>query len=285
MPKWFKNSIKHYYWWLPYCLYSVDANAWGLVTHLYFAHSLLWAMPLLDPRLQKAIKRFPELVMAGACLPDLAVVSQRFSHTHQWENAHRLLLNAKTDPEIALAVGYASHLYVDVIAHHHFVPAHEAMWFENKMVTHIASEWAMDSHLTPLVDTSPKRLLKKHHAEIIRFMAPNFQCTDADMALALKRLAFWDGVLRLVRLPSVIYRFARLLDKRVDKNFAYYIAKTQMAIENIGTMLNGFNPVFEPEQKVLDFGQLNDWRHRCVNHLKLQHPLPIQYFEVYTEEL
>lgn len=79
-------------------------------------------MPLLDPRLQKAIKRFPELVMAGACLPDLAVVCQRFRHTHQWENAHHLLLNAKNDAEIAIAVGYASHLYVDVIAHHHFDP-------------------------------------------------------------------------------------------------------------------------------------------------------------------
>ncbi len=285
MPKWFERSIKHYYWWLPCSLYSMDANAWGLVTHLYFAHSLLWAMPLLDPRLQKAIKRFPELVMAGACLPDLAIVSHRFSDTHLWENAHRLLLNAKTDPEIAIAIGYASHLYVDVIAHHHFVPAHEAMWFENKITTHIACEWAMDSYLTPLVDTSPKRLLKQHQSQIIKFIAPHFNCTHANMTQALNRLAYWDGILRLVKLPSVIYRVARFLDKRVDKNFAYYIAKTQMAIGDIGTMLNGFNPVFEPEQKALDFGQLNTWRHRCVNHLKLQHPLPIQYFEVYTEEL
>lgn len=285
MPIWLLKSIKYYYWWLPCSLYSADANAWGLVTHLYFAHSLLWAMPLLDPRLQKAIKRFPELVMAGACLPDLAVVSKRFSHTHLWENAHRLLLNAKNDAEIAIAVGYASHLYVDVIAHHHFVPAHEAMWFQNKIITHIASEWAMDSHLTKLVNNSPKELLIRHQSELIRFIAPHFHCTQENTVLALKRLAFWDGVLRFVKLPSVIYQFARLCDKRLDKHFAYYIAKTQMAIANIGTMLNGFNPVFEPEQKTLDVVQLNAWRHRCVNHLKLQHPMPIQYFEVYTEEL
>ena len=91
MPKWLRTSLKHYYWWLPCGLYSVDAQAWGLVTHIYFAHSLLWAMPLLDPRLQKAIRRFPELVMAGACLPDLAVVSKRFQQTHQWENAQNYL--------------------------------------------------------------------------------------------------------------------------------------------------------------------------------------------------
>jgi len=135
------------FWLLPFASYSIEANAWGLVTHLYFAQSLLWAMPLLDPRLQRAIKRFPELVMAGACLPDLAIVSPAFRHTHHWENAHHLLLSADSDEETAIAIGYASHLYVDVIAHNHFVPAHEAMWLENTMLTHIAVEWAMDAHL------------------------------------------------------------------------------------------------------------------------------------------
>ena len=70
--------ISNIFLWLPLCLYPVDANAWGLVTHVYFAHSLLWAMPLLDPRLQRVIKKFPELVMAGACIPDLAVVSRQY---------------------------------------------------------------------------------------------------------------------------------------------------------------------------------------------------------------
>ncbi|MBL8505647.1 MAG: hypothetical protein JNJ51_04730, partial [Methylobacillus glycogenes] len=53
-------------WLTPLLSFSLDAQAWGLVTHVYFAHSLLWAMPLLDPRLQSAIRRFPQLVMAGA---------------------------------------------------------------------------------------------------------------------------------------------------------------------------------------------------------------------------
>jgi hypothetical protein len=56
-------------------------------------------MPLLDPRLQAAIKKFPELVMAGACLPDLAIISHRFRHTHLWENAQQLMLSAKTEEE------------------------------------------------------------------------------------------------------------------------------------------------------------------------------------------
>ena len=271
--------FKTLYWWLPCCLYSVDANAWGLVTHLYFAQSLLWAMPLLDPRLQNAIKRFPELVMAGACLPDLAVVSHRFRHTHLWENAHQLLLSAKTDEEIAIAVGYASHLYIDVIAHNHFVPAHEALWLKNSMLTHITSEWAMDAHLAPLLNTSPHKLLIQHKATIIRFIAPQFRCPDKVVNKALNRLAFWDSVLRFVKLPWVIYVIARLLDKQLFKNFVYYIAKTQGAIAQIGTVLNGHKPAFEPELKNLDEAELNAWRQQCLSHLSLQLPHPIQYFK------
>lgn len=270
--------IRKYYWWLPCCLYSLDANAWGLVTHLYFAQSLLWAMPLLDPRLQRAIKRFPDLVMAGACLPDLAIVSHRYRHTHLWENAHQLLLIAQTDEETAIAIGYASHLYVDVIAHNHFVPAHEAMWLENSMLTHIASEWAMDAHLAPLMNTSPRRLLSQHQAVISQFISPQFRCAESVTNIALKRLAFWDGILRSVKLPNLIYGLVRLLDKRVFKHFVYYVAKTQVAVEEIGTVLNGNKPAFEPELKHLSLQQLVIWRQQCLSHLQLLHPQPIQYF-------
>lgn len=270
--------VKKYYWWLPCCLYSLDANAWGLVTHLYFAQSLLWAMPLLDPRLQRAIKTFPELVMAGACLPDLAIVSHRYRHTHLWENAHQLMLTAQTDEELAVAIGYVSHLYVDVIAHNHFVPAHEAMWHKNEVLTHIASEWAMDAHLAPLMNTSPRYLLTQHRAVISKFISVQFRCTESATNLALQRLAFWDGVLRLVRLPNMIYQLVSLFDKRVFKHFVYYVAKTQIAIADIGTVLNGNKPILEPELKNLSVDQLDAWREQCLAHLHLLHPTPVQYF-------
>lgn len=266
------------YWLLPLILQSADANAWGLMTHLYFAHSLLWAMPLLDPRLQAAIKRFPELVMAGACLPDLAIVSPAFRHTHQWENAHQLLLSAQSDEELAIAIGYASHLYVDVIAHNHFVPAHEAMWVENTIATHIACEWAMDAHLAPLIDTSPSLLLQKHQAALSKFIAPRFRCTESRASKALKNLAFWDKVLRFFKIPHVIYHSARIADKRLPKHFIYYIAKTQIAIADIGVVLNGAQPDWEPELNHLSAAEMVSWRRECQNHLDLLHPLPINYF-------
>ena len=274
-----KRHLHKVYWLLPLLLHSMEANAWGLVTHLYFAHSLLWAMPLLDPRLQRAIRRFPELVMAGACLPDLAIVSPSFRDTHDWEYARKMLNAAKTDEETAIAVGYASHLYVDVIAHNHFVPAHEAMWLDNDtMITHIASEWAMDAHLSPLLDTSPSKLLSQHQSLLVAFISPMFRCSRRRTLQALKSLAFWDKVLRTVRLPHIIYRSARLLDRRVGKNFIYYIAKTQTAIAEIGIVLEGARPSWEPESQ-LSGDALAEWRRVCVMHLAARHPDPIRYFE------
>lgn len=291
-------------WWLPFCCYSVDANAWGLITHLYFAHSLVWAMPLLDPRLQAIIKKFPDLIMTGACLPDLAVVNRHFNESHQWHLVQRLLSSAKTEEETALAIGFASHLYVDVIAHNHFVPVHEARWYkafksnkpnvQNKeswlkrmhlgkwlnhsALTHISCEWAMDAHIAKLVDTSPTQLLNQHHALIAAFIEPHFHCDSDQTKKAIERLSFWDAVLRRVKLPHVIYQFAKRLDPKLNHHFIYYLAKTQTAMMDFGHTLNGRQPSYAPELKGLDEQALLNWQTECVGHLHLMHPQPIRYF-------
>ena len=285
----FQRLFKKTYWWLPFFLYASDANAWGLMTHLYFAHSLLWAMPLLDPRLQKAIKRFPELVMAGACLPDLAIVSRDFHATHDWDYAHALLKNAKTEEDTALAIGFASHLYIDVIAHHHFVPAHEGMWLNHawlkakhhthSLVTHISSEWAMDAHLAPLMHTSPTKLLKNHHTTIITFITTHLQHSEATAVKAVKRLAFWDNVLRKTKIPHLIYHVAKMVDGNLHRNFIYYIAKTQTALAEIGLTFDGVKPLYEPELNHLSLQQKIHWREMCLLHLHHTHPQPITYYQ------
>lgn len=273
-----KKHAHKLYWLIPFFLYTSDANAWGLVTHLYFAHSLLWAMPALDPRLRKAIQNFPDLVMAGACLPDLAIVSKHFSDTHDWHHAHSMLERAENDEELAIAIGYASHLYVDVIAHNHFVPAHEEMWTDNGMLAHIGSEWAMDAHLEPLLHTSPGKLIKKHMRILSQFVCEEFLCTPEISKKALKRLGFWDNVLRNIKLHHAIYISIRIIDKRVFKHFVYYIAKTQTAINEIGVVLTGEKPAWKAELLHLNESQLSAWRLACLGDLALLHPEPIRYF-------
>lgn len=61
-------------WFLPLILHSGSALAWGLETHIYFSQLLIWAIPLADGAFRRAAGRFPHLVMAGACLPDLSLV-------------------------------------------------------------------------------------------------------------------------------------------------------------------------------------------------------------------
>lgn len=265
-------------WLTPLLSFSLDAQAWGLVTHVYFAHSLLWAMPLLDPRLQSAIRRFPQLVMAGACLPDLAIISRRFNHTHYWENAHQLISQARNDEELAIAIGYASHLYIDVIAHNHFVPAHEAMWLEDSMITHIGAEWAMDAYLAPLLEHTPTQLLLRHRQVMAQFIAPHFNCTCTEASRVITRLGHADRLLRFSRLPGMIYHGMRLMDKRLFRNFAFYIARTQTAMEHIGAVLKGDRPQWEPELNHISQEQMQRWRKRCLDGLKRKLSSPIDYF-------
>lgn len=273
-----KICINHWLWLMPFLLYVGDAHAFGLATHLYFAQSLIWAMPLLDKRLTAAIKKFPELVMAGALLPDLAIISRKYRNTHDWRHVHDLLQSAVCDEQIAIAVGYASHLYIDVIAHNHFVPAHEAMWLDKGMFTHITSEWAMDAHLSPLLDDLPGSLLRKHINLLSAFIAPNFKCSVPETRKLILRLSYLDDLLRVLKIPNFIYRCSRSLDKRVSQHFIYYIAKTQIAIADIGLVLSGNTPAWEAELMQLESHTISAWRLECLSDLALLHPSPIRHF-------
>ncbi len=216
--------------------------------------------------------------MAGACLPDLAIVSKHFKTSHDWKHAHDLLERAESEEELAIGIGYASHLYVDVIAHNHFVPAHEEMWTDNGMLAHIASEWAMDAHLQPLLHTSPSKLINKHKRLLATFVSENFPCSFNQTKQALTRLSFWDNVLRTIKIPHIIYLSVRIVDRRVFKHFVYYIAKTQTAIAEIGIVLSGEKPAWKAELLHMSDAQLSAWRLECMGDLALLHPAPISYF-------
>jgi hypothetical protein len=56
------------------------------------------------------------------------------------------------------------------------------------------------------------------------------------------------------------------------------VAKTQVAVRDIGIVLNGDRPLLEPELKNLSVQQLDHWREQCLKHLHNLHPLPVKYF-------
>lgn len=238
-------------WLLPLALHSADALAWGLQTHVYFAQLLVWSIPLLDPAIRRAVLRFPRLVMAGACVPDLALVgprldSQAFATTHHWESAHRLLRQARDDDELALAVGYTSHLLVDVIAHNHFVPAHEKLLVDIPWLTHVAVEWAMDAHVGGHVFASPGELLLEDELRVADFAARHFGASSFIAQKAVRLLGQADRGLRRSRLPNLLYRALRV-DATVPTRFDDYVQATASRLAQINRVLNHEAPVWQAE--------------------------------------
>lgn len=265
-------------WAIPISLYALDANAWGLFTHIYFSQYLLMASPLLDPKIQQAIKKFPKLVLAGACLPDLAIISKSFSTTHQWRISEHMIATAETEEEIAIAVGYSSHLFVDVIAHNHFVPAHEAKWLNKTILTHIVSEWAMDAHITKHIVHTPHQLISDHIEELTHFVTPRFNVHPKLVKTNLKRLARLDKMLRHSCISSLLLWVLKIRDLEFIKNLNYYLIKTEHALEHFHHAMQGLRPNWEPELNHLSAAELIAWREQCLGDLRMRMLIPVDYY-------
>jgi hypothetical protein len=270
-------------WSVPAILFAGDALAWGLYTHVYFAQLLVWAVPLLDPALRRAVRRFPQRLMAGACLPDLALVgatarTRAFDASHRWETAHALLDAAQDDESRACAVGAMSHLWVDIIAHNYFVPAHEHLWWNVPLLTHAISEWAMDRHIARHLFHPPATLLQADDW-LVDYVARNFDCTPAASRCAIRQLAGAERLLRQSRLPGVLHGMGRLLDRNLVARFDYYIQEVTLRLPQMNRVLAGEVPAW-----LADCPPVALARERIAAHapdrVACRMPLPVDLFEV-----
>ncbi len=278
------NAQRLALWWsIPASLFAADVLAWGLYTHVYFAQLLVWAVPLLDPALRRAVRRFPQRLMAGACLPDLALVgstarTRAFDASHRWETAHALLDAAHDDETRACAVGAISHLWVDIIAHNHFVPAHEHLWWNVPMLTHAASEWAMDRHIARHLFRPPATLLQAD-GWLVDYVARNFGCTPAAGRRAIRQLAGAEALLRHSRLPNMLHGMGRVLDRRLAARFDYYIQEVTTRLPQVNRVLAGEAPAW-----LADCPPVAVARERIAAHapelVACRMPLPGDLFEV-----
>jgi hypothetical protein len=237
---------------VPLALFSNDALAWGLYTHVYFAQLLIWVIPLADRRFRGAVQRLPELMLAGACLPDAALFSlcpgaRALATTHQWSVVRRMLASASDDESRALTAGYASHLLADIIAHNHFVPAHERLWADYPVVTHAASEWAMDAHVARQLFVFPGDLLRRHGMRLARQAAAHFDCSVEAAARALRWLANGERLLRGSGVPRALRRGVAALDTRVSRRFDHYVSETARRLYQINRLIAGDMPAWNPQ--------------------------------------
>jgi hypothetical protein len=273
-------------WSIPAILFAGDALAWGLYTHVYFAQLLVWAVPLIDPDLRRAVRRFPQRLMAGACLPDLALVgatarTRAFDGSHRWETAHALLDAAHDDESRACAVGAISHLWVDIIAHNHFVPAHEHLWWNVPLLTHAASEWAMDRHIAQHLFRPPATLLQAD-AWLLDFVVRNFDCTPEAARRAIRQLSGAEALLRRSRLPNVLHGMGRMLDRQLNARFDYYIQEVTARLPQFNRVLAGEAPAW-----LADCPPVAVARERIAAHapelVACRMPLPGDLFEAEAE--
>lgn len=279
-----KQWITFLAWLPPLALFSADAHAWGLFTHVYFAQLLVWAVPLADPRLRKLAKTLPHLVMAGACLPDLAVIAGkrdegRYENNHRWETALGLLDAARSDEERALALGYASHLLVDVVAHHHFVPAHENLWLDIPLVTHVFSEWAMDAHIAPHLFATPAELLEREAERLAAYVADHWDCRREDGLRAVATLGRAERLLRRSRLPWGLYGTAKRLDGRIPRRFDNYVEQTAERLSQINRLLDGETPAWSAETPCRRTARDRVRETHSRRQIGLRIPLPESFFE------
>lgn len=226
-------------------LFPLDAHAWGLQTHLYFAHYALLALPFADPELRAAAARFPRLVLAGACLPDLAMIGQLtgtpgFQRSHRWSMLRRIAAAPRDERERALALGYATHLLADVIAHNLFVPEHEERLIRVAYVTHALSEWAMDEHLKGKAPDSPREVLAAAEPGLLaNFVSRAFRCDERLAAWGVRTLGGADGLLRASPLPRLCRSIVSLYERRLEARFDSYIRRTTRALHSVEHALAG----------------------------------------------
>jgi len=205
-----------------------EALAWGLQTHLYLAQKTFIAVP----------PAFWPLVLAGACLPDLALAGKllgtpAFRRAHRWSTLRRLAAAPRDDADRALAVGYASHLLADVVAHNGFVPEHESRIFRVPHFTHALAEWAMDCHVSRRAPLSPTGALMDNRAVVVEFTARAFRC-DASLAQrAVDLLAQADGLLRASRIPALCLQLVG------SRGFDAYLGRAVASLARLEAALAG----------------------------------------------
>ena len=232
-------------------LFAPDALAWGLQTHVFLAQWLLAAAPLADPQLRAAALRLPHLVLAGACLPDLALAGRMlgltaFRRAHQWSTLRRLAATC-WDEERALAVGYASHLLADVVAHNRFVPEHERRILDLPHVTHALCEWAMDQHIRPGLEVQPAELLAAELPTLVDAAARAFRCPAPLAHRALRFLGGAEGLLRASRLPAICQRAMSFVHRDPGGHFDAYLEDARSMVRQIDAVIGGAEPRLQPE--------------------------------------
>lgn len=160
-----------------------------------------------------------------------------FRRAHRWDTLRRIAASPRNDEGRALALGYATHLVSDVVAHNEFVPEHEAHIGRAAMIGHMVSEWAMDHYLSHRI--RPAEALEEAGAHAVEFVARAFRCTEPFAQRALDVLMRGERFLRASPAPALCRAAMRVLLRRCERRFLLYLLKTTQHLGTLDTALAG----------------------------------------------
>ena len=159
----------------------------------------------------------------------------------------RRFFAATCDEERAIAIGYASHLLADVVAHNHFVPEHETRLVNVPHATHALCEWAMDTYVRQAVLANPDELLDAERTALMTVVARHLRCSESLVQTAILALARGTQILHASRVPRLCRAILRSLDYHAAPRFEAYMRETVAQLAQIADALAGFAPEADPE--------------------------------------
>lgn len=167
---------------LYFLLDPAPAYAWGPLTHLEIASTVLKNAAWCAPLIRNLIQAYPAEFIYGNVSPDI-IVGKKYAgamhHCHNWSIGKLILEEAKTDMDRAAAWGYLTHLAADCVAHNYFVPYKMIQSFERRTLGHVYWEIRFDLFV-------PEHC----HKELSRVIHHDFTSFDHLLNRVLKKTLF-----------------------------------------------------------------------------------------------
>jgi len=183
------------------------AFAWGPGAHIDFGLRALEGLALLAAPLRRLLEKYPDDFLYGCCAGDIIVgknLAPYRYHCHNWRVGFRLLDQAVTPAQAAVAHGFLAHLAADTVAHNYFIPYKTVESFKAPMARHAYWELRFDQiahsseRVVAVLQSMNRSMLHKHDDFLSRGLAQSSRIFSFRMSqrffdsfLVLQRLRRW----------------------------------------------------------------------------------------------
>ncbi len=216
------------------------AHAWGPITHIDYAQEALRHVAAYGPAVKLLLQQFPYDFLYGSLAADITLGKDYVDYVHNchsWRVGFLIFDDARDDRQKAAALGYLSHLAVDIISHNFFVPYKTIFSYPSRTLGHVYWEMRFDAKRPVAAWNLAKEVSRmdfSHDDELFQRMVKrtlfSFRTNKRifNSVLTLHRLRHWRSMMEKVHEVS---RF-RLLDADVAEYRALAIDSVTKFLKN-----------------------------------------------------